>query len=147
MRLWILAAAALLGSTSASAATVVKCVDDAGKITYAQNECPAGLVGEQHDVKASQRPSGEGPAVKLADPSKTYIKQEPKPVRRAAAVTQPVEQEVAEQAPAPRGGVVRQNANQPCVKWVEQRYSYPTTDKDGRRVGVAGVRKVPVPCN
>ncbi|WP_280377989.1 hypothetical protein [Pseudomonas sp. BN515] len=145
MRLWILAAA-LLGSASASAATVVKCVDAAGKITYAQNECPAGLVGEQHDVKASPRPSGEGPAVKLADPSKTYIKKESRPVRRAAPA-QPASQEVAEQPPAPRGGVVRQNANQPCVKWVEQRYSYTRMDKDGRPVGRAGIRKVPVPCN
>lgn len=73
-----LIAAALVCCGTASAASVVKCVDAAGKVTFAQNECPAGQAVEKHEVKASQRPSGDGPAVKLATPIKPSASPKPR---------------------------------------------------------------------
>lgn len=145
MRFYVVAALALFGSFEVSAATVVKCVDAKGKVTFVQNQCPDGLDGELHEVKDNPRPSGDGPSVRMADPSKTFIKKEPKRVRRVVPV-QPEQPQVAEQEPAPRGGVVRQNANQPCVRWVEKRVGSTMVTKDGRRRGRSQVVKVPVPC-
>ncbi|MCO7558028.1 DUF4124 domain-containing protein [Metapseudomonas otitidis] len=142
MRLWILAAA-LACSTAAQAATVVKCVDGAGKVSFAQNACPPGTSGEQVQVREAPRPSGDGPAVQMADPSKTYAP--PKPtivrVRREKPAPEVVKQE-PEKVRAPSQAVAR-----PCMKTVLVPYNYRQRNADGTTSGVAGTRKVQVPCN
>lgn len=140
MRLWILAAA-LACSTAAQAATVVKCVDGAGKVSFAQNTCPAGTTGASVEVNAAQRPSGDGPAVQIADPSKTYARPKPKPAPKPAA---PEPEVVYREVPVPVQVPVQVK---PCMKKVMVPYSYSQLDKDGKRTGVAGAREVMVPCN
>lgn len=85
----LLLVAAVVWSLFATAAGVVKCVDAAGKITFTQTTCPVGAASELLEIKASQRPSGEGPAVRLADPSKTYIKRKPKPIGEVSPAPRP----------------------------------------------------------
>lgn len=138
MRLWILAAA-LACSTAAQAATVVKCTDAAGKVTFAQNVCPGDTQGGEVEVKAAARPSGEGPAVQLADPSKTYVAPKPKPKPKAPE-PEIVYKEVPVEVPVPV-------YIKPCMKKVMVPYSYTEVGKDGKRRGVAGAREVMVPCN
>ncbi|WP_395501832.1 hypothetical protein [Ectopseudomonas mendocina] len=125
-----------------SAASVVKCVDAAGKVTFSQHACPS----PDHDVAVvsvnNQRPSGEGPATRLADPS-----------RPAAAPGQgqaytvvgereklpdaPIQAERPRVAPAAQG---------PCVRMVDRQVNSTRVTKDGKRVGRAEIIKVPVPC-
>lgn len=138
MRLWILAAA-LACSTAAQAATVVKCVDGAGKVSFAQNTCPAGTTGAAVEVNAAQRPSGDGPAVQMADPSKTYARPKPKPAPKPAAPEpEVVYREVPVQVPV---------YIKPCMKKVHVPYSYRVKNPDGTTSGVAGTKEVMVPCN
>jgi len=53
---------------AAMAAPVFKCVDGSGKVTFSQHGCGQ---AEPHQVLApsAPRPSGDGPAIKLADPA------------------------------------------------------------------------------
>lgn len=138
MRLWIIAAA-LACSTAAQAATVVKCTDAAGKVTFAQNVCPGDTQGAEVEVKAAARPSGEGPAVQLADPSKTYVAPKPKPKPKAPE-PEIVYKEVSVEVPVPV-------YIKPCMKKVMIPYRRSEVGKDGRRSGVAGAQEVMVPCN
>lgn len=138
MRLWILAAA-LVCSTAAQAATVVKCTDAAGKVTFAQNVCPGDTQGGEVEVKAAARPSGEGPAVQLADPSKTYVAPKPKPKPKAPE-PEIVYKEVPVEVPVPV-------YVKPCMKTVNVPYSRSEKNADGSRSGVAGYHQVQVPCN
>ena len=140
MRLWILAAA-LACSTAAQAATVVKCVDGAGKVSFAQNTCPAGTTGASVQVNAAQRPSGDGPAVQMADPSKTYARPKPKPAPKPAA---PEPEVVYREVPVP---VQMPIQVKPCVKYVEVMRHVRKTTPDGRVLAGVQVDKVPVPCN
>jgi hypothetical protein len=139
VRLWIIAAA-LACSTAAQAATVVKCTDAAGKVTFAQNVCPGDTKGAEVDVKAAARPSGEGPAVQLADPSKTYVAPKPKPERRQKAAPEVIVKEVPVASP-------QSVQVQPCVKYVEVRRHVRTKRPDGTELAGVQVDKVPVPCN
>lgn len=139
MRLWIIAAA-LVCSTAAQAATVVKCTDAAGKVTFAQNACPGDTKGAEVDVKAAARPSGEGPAVQLANPSKTYVAPKPKPERRQKAAPEVIVKEVPVAVPTPV-------YVKPCVKYVEQRIHSRQKMADGSTRGGVEIRKVPVPCD
>lgn len=139
MRLWILAAA-LACSTAAQAATVVKCVDGAGKVSFAQNTCPAGTTGASVEVNAAQRPSGDGPAVQMADPSKTYARPKPKPAPKPAA---PEPEVVYREVPVPVQVPVY---IKPCVKYVEQKIHTRQKMADGSTRGGVEIRKVPVPC-
>ncbi len=66
---WI--AAAFLASVAgvAHGAPVFKCIDAAGKVTFSQHGC--GEAGSDEVIApVAPRPSGSGPAVKLADPAK-----------------------------------------------------------------------------
>jgi len=58
----------LLFSAQASGATVVKCVDSKGQVTFVQHRCPAATEKDSMISVESQRPSGAGPAVKIAEP-------------------------------------------------------------------------------
>lgn len=138
VRLWILAAA-LACSTAAQAATVVKCTDAAGKVTFAQNVCPGDTQGGEVEVKAAARPSGEGPAVQLADPSKTYVAPKPKPKPKAPE-PEIVYKEVPVEVPVPV-------YVKPCMKTVEVRIPLREKKADGSTRGGVEVRKVQVPCN
>ncbi len=51
------------------ASPVFKCVDAAGKVTFSQHGCGDGG-GNEVIAPSAPRPSGGGPAVKLADPAK-----------------------------------------------------------------------------
>lgn len=59
---------ASLGFETASAASVTKCIDGQGKVTFVQHDCPAGTSSNSELSVESQRPSGSGPAVKIAKP-------------------------------------------------------------------------------
>ncbi len=138
MRLWIIAAA-LVCSTAAHAATVVKCTDAAGKVTFAQNVCPGDTQGGEFEVKTAPRPSGEGPAVQLADPSKTYVVPKPKPKPKAPE-PEIVYKEVPVEVPVPV-------YIKPCVRYVEQKIRTTQKMADGSTRGGVEIRKVPVPCD
>lgn len=60
--------AALLISSQASAAPVFKCTGPDGKVTFSQHGCDANKESSFVTPEAA-RPSGKGPAVKLATPS------------------------------------------------------------------------------
>lgn len=64
----LLAAACLGAAPVAMAAPVYKCVGGDGKTTFSQHGCGQGSSAEVVSPKAI-RPSGSGPAVKLATPS------------------------------------------------------------------------------
>jgi predicted outer membrane repeat protein len=138
VRLWILAAA-LACSTAAQAATVVKCTDASGKVTFAQNVCPGDTQGGAVEVKAAARPSGEGPAVQLADPSKTYVAPKPKPKPKAPE-PEIVYKEVPVEVPVPV-------YIKPCVKYVDVKRHVRETTPDGRVLAGVQIDKVPVPCD
>jgi hypothetical protein len=144
----LFAAAVLLGF-EAHAASVMKCVDAAGKVTFTQNaNCPSNT-GLTDVVSAhNAAPSGSSVPVQMADPTKlppkpqksegqsfTVVGERPAPVATVPAV---------KSEPVPP--VVVRSANQPCVRVVEQPYSYSKPGKNGGTVGVAGIRKVVVPC-
>ena len=144
-RLLIGLAVVLLG-WEAQAASVMKCVDAAGKVTFVQNaNCPTntGLTDVVNAHNAS--PSGSSAAVPLADTSKPKAKKS-----SGQSYTVVGEQPAPAAAPAvksePEPPVVVRPANQPCVKLVDQRYTYSKVDKKGRQVSGAGIRKVVVPC-
>ncbi|KAF1051992.1 MAG: hypothetical protein GAK43_02144 [Stenotrophomonas maltophilia] len=70
---------------SVQAATVLKCQDAQGKVTFTQDHCPAGTAVQNSLDVSNERPSGaNGPSVQLADPA---ILQPPPvaPVAAAAA--------------------------------------------------------------
>lgn len=57
---------------------VTKCVDRTGKVTFSQYGCAAGAAQESVTVSQPSRPSGDGPAVKMAKPSTQAPKQRAK---------------------------------------------------------------------
>lgn len=67
MRDILFALAVSLAASQSSAASVFKCVDAAGKITFSQSACASGSSSEAISPNA-QRPSGAGKSVQMADP-------------------------------------------------------------------------------
>lgn len=67
MRVTLFAVAILLAASQADAASVFKCVDAGGKITFSQSACASGSSSEAISPNAP-RPSGTGKSVQLADP-------------------------------------------------------------------------------
>ena len=140
MRLFMLLA--VLACTQLQAATVVKCKDATGHITFTQSFCPDAGVGEAVDVQ-NTRPSGAGEGVRMAP---KYVA--PRVTYAAPVVVEPVAAEVAEapvervtNTPSRGGTVARQR---PKVIMVDQRYNYTQKMKNGTTRGVSGIRKVPV---
>ena len=128
---------------AAQAATVVKCVDAAGKVTFSQHACPSA----EHDSAVmsvnNQRPSGDGPAIRLADPAKPTAT-----VRRQGqkytVVGEPEElPETPIQAERQRAAPA---AVKPCVRYVEKQINTSRVTADGKRRGQSEIVKVPVPC-
>lgn len=64
MRIIILCAA-LLVTTTAQAATITKCVDDAGKVTFSQHGCPQSGNADVLTV-TNPKPSSDGKVVRMA---------------------------------------------------------------------------------
>lgn len=138
--------AAVLISSQLQAATVFKCVDAAGKVTFTQNQnCPR--TTELNDVVSAHNavPSGSSAQVQMAAPNKqrqqkssgqSFVVVGTPP----AAALAPVAVQAEQRSVAPRA------SNQPCIKTVDQPYSYSRIDKKGQRHGVAGIQKVVVPC-
>lgn len=57
--------AALLVTTTAQAATITKCVDDAGKVTFSQHGCPRSSSADVLTV-VNPKPSSDGKVVRMA---------------------------------------------------------------------------------
>lgn len=143
----LLTLAAVLLSSQLQAASISKCVDAAGKVTFTQNRnCPAGTAANGSVTAHNATPSS-GEPVRLADPSRY-----PPPVReRSGQAYTVVGAPVAAPAPvAPPADPVRtvfvRPANQPCIKTVEQRFRRSGVNKKGQRYGGSEIRKVIVPC-
>jgi hypothetical protein len=79
--------ATVILSSLAQADTILKCVDDRGEITFTQGRCPNGQSLDERMTIDNPRPSGSGPAIRLADPTP--------PVKEAPPINQ------QEQAPRP----------------------------------------------
>lgn len=140
--------AAVLLSSQLHAASISKCVDAAGKVTFTQNRnCPAGTTASG-SVNAYNPTPGSGEPVKLADPDRYPAPATTRAGQAYTVVGAPVAPPPAPVVPQadPVRPVVARPANQPCVKVVEQNYSYSRIDKKGQRHGVGGIRKVVVPC-
>lgn len=69
MRQLLISLAAWLFASQLQAANVFKCIDAAGKVTFTQYQCDGHASSEEVAAPAAQRPSGDGPAVKIAKPS------------------------------------------------------------------------------
>lgn len=142
----MIALAAALLSSQLQAASVMKCVDAAGKVTFTQNQnCPS--TAELNDVVSARNaaPSGSSTPVQMADPKRP--RQQKSSGQSFVVVGTPppaAPAPVIEKEPAPV--VVHRAPAQPCVKVVEQPYSYSMPGKNGGSVGRAGIRKVVVPC-
>lgn len=137
---------ALLFPSLSMAGAITKCVDAGGKVTFSQHGCPTGSDQDQVTVNA-QRPSGEGPAVKLADPARQpAARPKRERVYTSPAVAEYEDATEPELVDEPSPPVVVRQQNQPCMRTVEQKYSYPVRRKDGTIAGRAGIRKVLVPC-
>lgn len=74
----------------AGAATVLKCLDHAGNVTYTEGSCPPGQTLERQLEISNPRPSGTGPAVPLATPRPPAPEPE-RPRQTAAPKTAPVQ--------------------------------------------------------
>lgn len=95
----------------ASAETIFKCVDDAGKITFtARANCPGGHALESSAQKVNVRPSGDDESVVMADPS-----------RRSATVPQ---QQVVVAGKVPKRVVTDPNVEQAWSKTSTYRRGY-----------------------
>ncbi|MBX9816963.1 MAG: DUF4124 domain-containing protein [Burkholderiaceae bacterium] len=64
--LWLFLAVSI---APAVASPVNKCVDVNGKVTFSQYGCSEGAASESVTISQPPRPSGDGPAVKMAVPS------------------------------------------------------------------------------
>lgn len=141
MRFLLLIAIGCFACAQLQAATVFKCKDSAGHITFVQDACPDAGVGEAISVQ-NARPSGTGADVRLAPPMPKYVA--PRAARYVAPppVEEPVEVAEERDTTTPsRGGTV---PRKPRVVMVDQRYSHSKKMPDGSTRGTAGIRKVPV---
>ena len=135
----------VLGAGYGHAATVTRCVDAAGKVTFSQHGCPSAAV-ETGVVNAENLPPrGSGPAATITHdiPLKglgglrVSGTAEPEP----AAAPAPAEPR-QENTPYRRGAQAPQN----CVRWVDQRVDCSRTLPDGTRRGCSQTIKVARPC-
>lgn len=134
-------------SGPALSASIFKCVDAAGKITFTQNQnCPSSNKLEGISDHSNVAPSGSGPAVKMADttaqprPGKSQgqsytVVGAPEPIE---SVAPPVADKEVAVRPTP--------SNQPCIKIVEKMVSSRRVNADGTTIGRSQIVKVPVAC-
>ena len=131
----------LVAALFAHAASVVKCVDAAGKVTFVQHGCPSVDHASEVVTANSPRPSGDGPATRLADPGRAPLVRSQG--QKYTVVGEPEKlPDTPIQAERPRA--VAPSA--PCVRWVERRINTSRVSKNGGRVGSSEIIKVPVPC-
>ena len=144
------ALAALLLSSQVSAASIFKCVDEAGKVTFTKNaNCPRNT-GLYEVVRAhNSAPSGSSAAVRMADPSRApAVSSQSKEltiVGQPLQRTLPIDSGLERETPVRAAGVNR-NAAQPCVRFVDKHVSSSRRSKNGGTVGRGQIIKVPVPC-
>lgn len=139
----------LLFASQSMAATIFRCVDANGKVTFTQHNCPDNHVLDDVVTARNAKPSGSGPDSVMASPKVMQVQSNTPASGRVSGskVEAPVVQLEAERNDGvSKGTPLRAAPQQPCTKVVEQRYSYPKITKDGKRVGVSGIRKVVVPC-
>ncbi|WP_324730974.1 hypothetical protein [Pseudomonas paeninsulae] len=148
MRKLIMVLAAAVLASQAHAASVMKCVDAAGKVTFVQNaNCPRGNTLSDMVSAHNAAPSGSSASSRMAAPSKpraqrskgqsfVVVGEQPAPVAAAPAP-------VADTAP--RGVAPRPN-NQPCIKIVERIVTSSQKRKDGGFSSRARMVKIPVAC-
>lgn len=143
----LLALAAMLLSSQLQAASVMKCVDAAGKVTFTQNQnCPRDHALDDVVSAHNAAPSGSSAAVQMADPAKPRQQKSSGQsfvVVGAPPPPQAVEPEIESEpvrTAAPRAPA------QPCIKLVDKMISCSRPGKDGRMRGCAQIIKVPVAC-
>jgi hypothetical protein len=130
-----------------SAASISKCVDAAGKVTFTQNQnCPRSHTLADVSSYRNAPPSGSGPAVEMADttPRPATPKRDGQSFTVVGAP--PPVQPVAEPAPDKQVVVRQAPNNQPCVKTVDRLVSGSRKNADGTTTGRAQMIKVVVPC-
>lgn len=134
----------------ADAASIMKCMDAAGNVTFTKNaNCPrnSGLA----DVVSANNaaPSGSSEAVRMASPNSapvaSYKSKELTVVGQPQQRTLPIDNGLERETPVRRAGVNR-NAAQPCVRFVDKHVSSSRRGKNGGTIGRGEVIKVPVPC-
>jgi hypothetical protein len=128
-------------------ASISKCVDAAGKVTFTKNQnCPRSHTLADVSSYRNASPSGSGPAVKMADTTPRPAT----PKRDGQSVTVVGERPATKPAAAPVDDkqVVASSApnNQPCVKTVDRLVSGSRKNADGTTTGRAQMIKVVVPC-
>lgn len=135
--------AAVLLSSKLQAASVFKCVDAAGKVTFTQNQnCPRTAEFDAVVNARNATPSGSSSAVRMGDPARrttksggqsfTVVGERPTP---AAVQAVPAAEQ---QTPRAAG----RNAAQPCIKMVERLVRCQSATGGG----CAEIIKVPVAC-
>lgn len=130
----------------ASAETIFKCVDGAGKITFtARANCPGGHELESSANKINVRPSGDDESVVMADPSRRSVTVPQQQVVVAGqvpkrVVTDPnVEQAWSKTSTYRRGYVPPKR-----IRVVEKNVYSSRKNKDGSTSGGVTVVKVPI---
>lgn len=146
MRNFGLVFAAILLSSQAGAATIFKCVDESGKVTFTKNaNCPRDT-GLEDVVRAhNAAPSGSSAPVRMAAP----VANRPAAKNKELVVVgeQPVVPVAQPAETSPRGGIARpQGPTQPCIKIVEKLIHGRIPTKDGKIRSRAQIVKVPVAC-
>lgn len=132
------------------AASIMKCVDASGNVTFTQNaNCPRDS-GLADVVSASNAaPSGSSNAVRMANPNRapsvSSKSKELTVVGQPQQRTLPIDSGLERETPVRRAGVNR-NAAQPCVKFVDKHVSSSRRGKNGGTIGRGEVIKVAVPC-
>lgn len=136
--------AALAGH--AHAASVFKCVDAAGKVTFTQQSCPDSHALDDVVSARNDKPSGSGAASRMAPPAppptprsggQRYTVVGEKPAVQAPIAT-------TEAMPTTSDGVRRSVSRQPQIRYEERLVDCSYTNKKGNRVGCSRMIKVPV---
>lgn len=137
--------AALLLSSQARAATIFKCVDEAGKVTFTKNaNCPRNS-GLEDVVRAhNAAPSGSSEPARMAAP---VAARTPRPKKDLIVIGEKQAAPTPAPEAAPRAGAQRvQGPEQPCIKMVERIVTSRKVNKDGSTRSRAEMVKVPVAC-
>jgi len=134
-------------SVQASAASISKCVDSQGRVTFTQNaNCPGGSVADGAVRAHNPTISGSSAPVQMADPNRPRAASPQ--AKELTVVGQPQQRTLPIESPAQRETTVRRSAApaQPCIKMVERRINSSTVMKNGSRRGRSEIIKVPVAC-
>lgn len=134
-------------SAHAEAASISKCVDSQGRVTFTQNaNCPGGSVSDGAVRAYNPSISGSSAPVQMADPNRPRAAS--LQAKELTIVGQPQPRTLPIESAAEREAPVRRSVGpaQPCIKMVEKLVSCSRPSKKGGIVGCAQRIKVPVAC-